>query len=36
MGPDDLVLCSGTLQRGIPFADRLAAASAAGCAAVSL
>jgi sugar phosphate isomerase/epimerase len=36
MGPDDLVLCSGTLRRGTPFADRLAAASAAGCAAVSL
>ncbi len=36
MGPDDLVLCSGTLRRGTPFAARLAAASAAGCSAVSL
>ena len=36
MGPDDLVLCSGTLRRGTPFATRLAAASAAGFAAVSL
>jgi sugar phosphate isomerase/epimerase len=36
MGPDDLVLCSGTLRRGIPFAERLSAASGAGFAAVSL
>ncbi len=36
MGPDDLVLCSGTLPRGIPFADRLSAASAAGFTGVSL
>jgi sugar phosphate isomerase/epimerase len=36
MGPDDLVLCSGTLRRGIPFAERLSAASAAGFTAVSL
>ena len=36
MGPDDLVLCSGTLARGVPFAGRLAAASGAGFAAVSL
>jgi sugar phosphate isomerase/epimerase len=36
MGPDDLVLCSGTLRRGVPFAERLASASAAGFAAVSL
>ncbi len=36
MGPDDLVLCSGTLPRGVPFAERLAAASNAGFAAVSL
>ena len=36
MGPDDLVLCSGTLPRGVPFSERLAAASGAGFAAVSL
>ncbi len=36
MGPDDLVLCSGTLRRGVPFAERLSAASAAGFTAVSL
>lgn len=36
MGPDDLVLCSGTVARGIGFAERLAAASAAGFASVSL
>ncbi len=36
MGPDDLVLCSGTLRRDIPFAERLAAANAGGYAAVSL
>ncbi len=36
MGPDDLVLCSGTLPRPLPFAERLAAASAAGFTAVSL
>ncbi len=36
MGPADLVLCSGTLNRQTPFADRLAAASKAGFAAVSL
>jgi sugar phosphate isomerase/epimerase len=36
MGPDDLVLCSGTLRRGIPFAERLSAASGAEFAAVSL
>ncbi len=36
MGPDDLVLCSGTLPRGVPFTERLAAASGAGFAAVSL
>jgi sugar phosphate isomerase/epimerase len=36
MGPDDLVLCSGTLARGIGFAERLAAASAAGFASISL
>jgi sugar phosphate isomerase/epimerase len=36
MGPDDLVLCSGTLGRGVPFAERLAAAAGAGFAAVSL
>jgi sugar phosphate isomerase/epimerase len=36
VGPDDLVLCSGTLPRGVPFAERLAAASNAGFAAISL
>ncbi|MGA2837350.1 MAG: sugar phosphate isomerase/epimerase [Acidimicrobiales bacterium] len=36
MGPDDLVLCSGTLRRDVPFAERLAAANAGGYAAVSL
>jgi sugar phosphate isomerase/epimerase len=36
MGPDDLVLCSGTLRRGIPFAERLSAAAGAGFAGVSL
>ena len=36
MGPDDLVLCSGTLPRGTGFAERLAAASAAGFTSVSL
>jgi sugar phosphate isomerase/epimerase len=36
MGPDDLVLCAGTLPRGVPFAERLRAASAAGYAWVSL
>jgi sugar phosphate isomerase/epimerase len=36
MGPDDLVLCSGSLPRGVPFADRLSAAARAGFAAVSL
>ncbi len=35
-GPDDLVLCSGTLPRGIPFAERLEAAAAAGFAGISL
>ena len=36
MGPDDLVLCSGTLPRGTGFAERLAAASGAGFTSVSL
>ena len=36
LGPDDLVLCSGTLPRRTPFAERLAAASAAGFRGVSL
>lgn len=36
MDPGDLVLCSGTLRRGVPFAERLSAASAAGFAAVSM
>jgi sugar phosphate isomerase/epimerase len=34
--PGDLVLCSGTLARGVPFADRLAAARAGGFSGVSL
>ena len=34
--PGDLVLCSGTLRRDIPFRERLAAASAGGFAGVSL
>jgi sugar phosphate isomerase/epimerase len=36
MGPNDLVLCSGTLRRGTPFAARLWAAATAGFTAVSL
>jgi len=36
LGPADLVLCSGTLPRGIPFLDRLDAASGAGFGAISL
>jgi len=36
LGPNDLVLCSGTLARGISFEERLAAASAAGFDGVSL
>jgi sugar phosphate isomerase/epimerase len=36
VGPDDLVLCSGTLPRGIRFAERLAAAVGAGFTAVSM
>jgi sugar phosphate isomerase/epimerase len=36
MGPDDLVLCSGTLRGGIPFAERLSAAAGAGFTAVSM
>jgi sugar phosphate isomerase/epimerase len=36
MGPDDLVLCAGTLRRGVSFARRLSAASAGGYAWVSL
>jgi sugar phosphate isomerase/epimerase len=36
MGPEDLVLCSGTLRRGIPFEERLSAAAGAGFAAISL
>ncbi len=36
MGPDDMVLCSGTLARGVPYAERLAAAAGAGFAAISL
>jgi sugar phosphate isomerase/epimerase len=34
--PGDLVLCSGTLRRGISFRERLAAARAGGFAAISL
>jgi sugar phosphate isomerase/epimerase len=36
LGPEDLVLCSGTLPRNVPFLERLRAASAAGYRAVSL
>jgi len=36
LGPDDLVLCSGTLSREVTFADRLAAAIAGGFTAISL
>jgi sugar phosphate isomerase/epimerase len=36
LGPSDLVLCSGTLERHVPFRARLEAASAAGYRAVSL
>lgn len=36
LGPDDLVLCSGTLPRGTAFLDRLGAASAAGFGGISL
>lgn len=36
LGPTDLVLCSGTLARGTTFRERVAAASAAGFAAISL
>lgn len=36
LGPDDLVLCSGTLPRATSFEERLQAASAAGFRAVSL
>ena len=36
LGPNDLVLCSGTLPRGISFAERLSAASAAGFDGISL
>jgi sugar phosphate isomerase/epimerase len=36
MGPDDLVLCAGTLPRGVPFAERLRAASAGGYSWISL
>jgi sugar phosphate isomerase/epimerase len=36
LGPDDLVLCSGTLPRGVPFRERLAAAVAGGFAGISL
>jgi sugar phosphate isomerase/epimerase len=36
LGPDDLVLCSGTLPRDTTFVDRVDAASAAGFAAISM
>jgi sugar phosphate isomerase/epimerase len=36
LGPDDLVLCAGTLPRGTPFRERCRAASAAGFAAISV
>jgi sugar phosphate isomerase/epimerase len=36
LGPDDLVLCSGTLSPGIGFRDRVEAASAAGFQGLSL
>jgi sugar phosphate isomerase/epimerase len=36
LGPSDLVLCSGTLPREVPFATRLAAAKAGGFAGISL
>ncbi len=36
MSAVDLVLCSGTLRRGVSFAERVQAASAAGYAAISL
>src|SRR5438046_1490060 len=36
LGPDDLVLCSGTLPRDTSFADRIEAAVAGGFAAISL
>jgi sugar phosphate isomerase/epimerase len=36
LGPDDLVLCSGTLPRHTTFVDRLDAASAAGFAGLSM
>ena len=36
MGPDDMVLCSGTLPRGVPYCERLSAAAGAGFAAISL
>jgi sugar phosphate isomerase/epimerase len=36
LGPDDLVLCAGTLPRQTPFAERLEAATAGGYAAISL
>jgi sugar phosphate isomerase/epimerase len=36
LGPGDLVLCSGTLPRDVPFRQRLEAAAAAGFAGISL
>jgi len=36
LGNGDLVLCSGTLRRGVPFRERLAAATAGGFTGISL
>lgn len=36
IGPDDLVLCAGTLPYGIPFRERVEAAAAAGFSAITL
>ncbi|MEZ4330545.1 MAG: TIM barrel protein [Myxococcota bacterium] len=36
LGPDDLVLCAGTLPYGIPFRERVEAAAAAGFSAITL
>ena len=36
LGPADLVLCSGTLRRDVPFRERVEAAVAGGYAGVSL
>jgi sugar phosphate isomerase/epimerase len=36
MAGEELVLCSGTLRRGVPFAERVAAAASAGFAGISV